>query len=186
MPRDARFWRNVTIIAVAHIAIVIALVRWNRETRRPNLQSIVWLSGGSAEVAGRNAPAPAIATMPSPEADTPLAKPEEQHEAPVPTSARSDIQLPIATPSPVPTPLPKPSMTPVPKASVRPTAKATAKPTPKKPAEAKATPKPSPKKSTTPVEQKKANDEARRELVKVAPVNADGSLGRFFRDPGPC
>ena len=32
MPRDARFWRNVTIIAVAHIAVVIALVRWNYAT----------------------------------------------------------------------------------------------------------------------------------------------------------
>ena len=34
MPRDARFWRNVTIIAVAHIAIIVTLVRWNREARK--------------------------------------------------------------------------------------------------------------------------------------------------------
>ena len=54
MPRDARFWRNVTIIAVAHIAVVIALVRWNYEKGRPRLQSIVWLS---SEAAARTEPA---------------------------------------------------------------------------------------------------------------------------------
>ena len=50
MPRDARFWRNVAMIAVAHIAIIVTLVRWNREIRRPNLQSIVWMSDGGSEV----------------------------------------------------------------------------------------------------------------------------------------
>ena len=44
MPRDARFWRNVTIIAVAHIAVVIVLVRWNYEKGKQRLESIVWLS----------------------------------------------------------------------------------------------------------------------------------------------
>ena len=179
MPRDARFWRNVTIIAVAHIVIVIALVRWNIEARKPNLQSIVWLSGGGTEVAARSAPArmePPIEITP-PEADAPRAKPEEKDEPSVPTSAKSNIQLPIATPSPspVPKPLPKPSVTPIPKASVRPRARPTPKPTPKKSAEAKATPKPSPKKSATPSEEKKKKDEARQESVKVAPDNADGA-----------
>jgi TonB family protein len=182
MPRDARFWRNVTIIAVAHIVIVIALVRWNLETRKPNLQSIVWLSGGGTEVAARSAPArtePAIESTPPPEADTPRSRPEEKDEPPVPTSAKSNIQLPIATPSPspVPKPLPKPSVTPIPKASVRPTAKPTPKSTPKKSAEAKASPKPSPKKSATPSEQKKTNDEGRKESVKIAPANANGTHG---------
>jgi TonB family protein len=182
MPRDARFWRNVAIIAVAHIVVVIALVRWSLETRKPNLQSIVWLSGGGSEVAARSAPGrtePEIETTPPPEADTPPSKPEEKDEPPVPTSARSNIQLPIATPtpSPIPKPLPKLSVPPIPKASVRPTAKPTPKSPPRKSAEAKATPKPLPKKSATPAEQKKANEEAKKESVKIAPANANGTQG---------
>ena len=51
--------------------------------------------------------------------------------------------------------------------------KSSKKPAPKKPAEAKATPKPSPKKSATPVEQKKATDETRKESVKIAPTTAE-------------
>ncbi|MEY2489944.1 MAG: hypothetical protein QOC70_1886 [Verrucomicrobiota bacterium] len=178
MPRDARFWRNVTIIAVAHIVAVIALVRWNLQVRKPSFQSIVWLSGGGTEVAARSAPAHperAIETTPPPEPDTPRSRPEEKEEPPVPTSSKSNIQLPIATPtpSPIPKPLSKPSVTPIPKASVKPSAK----PTPKKSAEAKAAPKPSPKKSATPSEQKKANEEAKKESVKVAPANANGTQG---------
>jgi TonB family protein len=177
MPRDARFWRNVTIIAVAHVAVVIALVRWNREQGRPNLQSIVWLN---SEVAARTEAA--VETAPPSEADTPRTKLEEPEDPPVPSSAKSDIELPIATPppapSPVPTPLSKPSMTPIPKASVRPTAKPTPKPTPKKSTETKATPKPSPKKSATPSEQKKPTDETKKESVKIAPASADGVDGQ--------
>lgn len=175
MPRDARFWRNVTIIAVAHVVVVIALVRWNQEKGRPNLQSIVWLN---SEVAARTATA--VETAPPPEADTPRPGPEEHEDPAVPASARSDMQLPIATPtpSPVPTPAAKPSTTPLPKVSVKPTAKPTPRPTPKKSAEPKATPKPSPKRSATPSEQKKITDEGKKEPVKIAPANADDVEGQ--------
>jgi TonB family protein len=171
MPRDARFWRNVTIIAVAHLAVIIALVRWNHETRRASLQSIVWMN---AEAAAVSAPAPTatvIEATPAPEQAPPLS---EKQEEPVPeASAKSDIQLP--TPTPVATPTPKPIVTPtpVPKPSVKPTAKPTPKSTPKKSAEPKATPKPSPKKSTTPSEQKKKSDEPPKAQVKVAPAHSD-------------
>ncbi|HEX7516002.1 MAG TPA: TonB family protein [Chthoniobacterales bacterium] len=186
MPRDARFWRNVTIIAVAHIAIIIALIRWNRETRKPNLQSIVWMNGGGTEVAARTTPAQtetAIEKTPPPEADTPRSKPEEQDEPPVPTPARSDIQLRTATPSPTPVtkPPPKPSMTPVSKASPKPTPKAT----PKKTVVVKATPKPSPRKKATPVEQEKKNDENRKEAAKIAPANANSVDGEKSGSTGP-
>jgi TonB family protein len=190
MPRDARFWRNVTIIAVAHVAIIVALVRWNRETRKPNLQSIVWMSGGGTEVAAHSTPAQtesAIEATPPLETDTPRSKPEEQDEPPVPTSARSDIQLPTAMPSPAPvtTPPPKPSMTPVPKASPKPTAKPTPKATPKKTVVAKVTPKPSPKKKATPAEQEKKNDENRKEAAKIALANANGADGEKSGSTGP-
>ena len=175
MPRDARFWRNVTIIAVAHIALVIALVGWSRETRT-NQQSIVWLS---SEVAAHTEPA--VETTP-PEADAPRPKPEENEDPADPASARSEIQLPMPTPtpspSPVPTPLPKPSMTPVPTASVRPTPKPSPKATPKKSAEPKTTPKPSPKKSATPSEQKKPTDEKKKEPTKSPTAGADDGDGQ--------
>ena len=181
MPRDARFWRNVTIIAVAHIAVAIALVRWNYAKGRPRLQSIVWLSG---EAAGRTEPA-IEAAAPS-EADTARAEPEKNEDAPVPALAKSDIQLPITTPSPspspspVPTPPPKPSITPPPK----PTAKPPPKASPKKKAESKATPKPSPKKSSAPAEQKKTPGETKKESVKIAPASADDEGGQNTGAPG--
>jgi TonB family protein len=173
MPRDARFWRNVTIIAVAHIAIVIGLVRWNRETAKASLQSIVWMTGEVAAIGS-----PARTETPTDAAPPPEVAPsirDQQEEPSLQTSAKSDIQLSTPTPSPSPKRIVSP--TPVPKASVRPTARPTAKPTAKKSAEAKATPKPSPKKRATPVEQKKTTDEARKESVKIAPANAESDDG---------
>ena len=173
MPRDARFWRNVTIISVAHIAIIVALVRWNREAR-PNLQSIVWMSGGLAEAAGE----PALAQTETPNEKMPLpetlrSKPEREDE-PRPTPSKSDLQLPPATPSPAPleTPIPKPSTTPVSNPSPKVTPKATPKPARKKPVAATATPKPLPKKKATSAEQEKKNDEDREETKKIAPSDA--------------
>jgi TonB family protein len=175
MPRDARFWRNVTIIAVAHVAVIIALVRWNRETRQASLQSIVWMSG---EVAAMSSPAQSDAPMeatPPPEVSP--SAPNEQNESSPQPSVPSEIRLatPTATPTPVATPSPKRTVTPtpVPKPSVKPTVKPTPRPSPKKTAEPKTTPKPSPKKSATPSEQKKTNDEVRKESVKVAPANTE-------------
>jgi TonB family protein len=177
MPRDARFWRNVTIIAVAHIMCVIVLVRWSRATAKPNLQSIVWMSG---EVAAIDPPSRAESAIEPPPPEIPASIPEEKESSL--QTAKSDIQLSTPTPSPVPVATPSPKRivtpTPVPKALVRPTAKPTPKPTPKKTVEAKATPKPSPKKSATPPEQKKAPDEARKESAKVAPANVKGVEGQ--------
>jgi len=191
MPRDARFWRNVTIIAVAHIAILIALVRWNRETRPANLQSIVWMSGGGTDIAAQSPPPQTETAMEStPPAETeapPRSKLEEQDEPPVPTLAKSDLQLPPATPSPTPlaTPLPKPSLTPFPKPSPKSTAKPTPKATPKKAVVAKATPKPSPKKKATPADQEKKNNENRKEAANIAPTSANGADGEKPGSTGP-
>src|SRR5438132_8497696 len=136
MPRDARFWRNVTIIAVAHIAIIVTLVCWSREARRPNLQSIVWMSGGGTEVAAQRAPAETeTAIEKTPPAEGLRSKPEEQAELSVPTAAKSDLLLPTATPSP------KPGITPVPDSSPRVTAKPAPKATREKSIVAKVAPK---------------------------------------------
>jgi TonB family protein len=136
----------------------------------------------SSEIAAVGSPISAKNTndaAPPPEVSS--SSPVEPPEPSPQTSAQSDIQLSTPTPAPTPVTTPSPKRiatpTPIPKASVKPTAKPTAKPTPKKSAEAKATPKPSPKKSATPVEQKKATNEAKKESVKVAPANAEGDDG---------
>lgn len=179
MPRDARFWRNVTLIAVAHIAIVAWMVRWNQKAREPNAPGIVWMSGGDMEGASKPSvaqPEPAIEKPPPPETDSTHSEPEEQVELRVPEATKSDIQLPsVASPTPVATPSPRPSASPMLKASPKPTAKPSPKPSPKKIAEAKATPKPSPKKSASPAGPDKKSDEARKQSVKVAPAETDGT-----------
>jgi TonB family protein len=183
MPRDARFWRNVAIIAVAHIAIIVMLVRWNREVRRPNLQSIVWMSGGGTEVAAQNASAETETAIENPPpSETRHSEPKEQDGPPPPPPARSDLQLPTPRPSPVPitTPPPKQSITPLAKASPRPTPKATRN----KPVVARITPKPSPKKKA-PAQQEGKSDENRREAAKTGPSNANGGDGERSALAGP-
>ena len=177
MPRDARFWRNVTIIAVAHIAIIVTLVRWNREARRPNLQSIVWMSGGGTEIAGQSASAQTGAGIEkAPPPERLRSKPEEQAELSAPAAARSDLLLPTATPSPAPvaTPSPKPRITPVPDSSPRVTAKPAPLATREKPIVAKVTPKVSPKRKATLAEQQTENNENGKGAAKIASPNANG------------
>jgi len=180
MSRDTRFWRNLTIIAVAHIAILVALVRWSRATRPPDSQSIMWMSSGGTDVAPEKVPAKtekAIEAMSPPESDAPPSTPPEEDEPPIATQAKSDLQLPSPTPTPVATPLPKPSLTPAPKPSPKSTPKPTPKATPKKTVVAKATPKPSPKKTATPLEQEKKNGESEKEAAKTTPASAKGASG---------
>jgi TonB family protein len=142
MRRDARFWRNVAIITVAHLAIVLALARGGREAERANLETVVWMnSEAAAPVEPKSTPAPTPREI-------------ERTEEMQTSAAKSEIQLP--SPSPTPTIAPKPSPTPTPKSSPKPTVRETPKPTPKKSVEPKATPKPSPKKEKDESEKKSA------------------------------
>jgi TonB family protein len=160
MRRDARFWRNVTIIAVAHVAILFALARWNRAAANASPPSIVWLT--PAEAAASSAPPQIPAEpveTPAPHAATTPAPLEKESEA-TPANLKSDIQLPTPTPAPTATPVRKPTVTPtpVPKTSPKPSAKPTPKATPKKTVVVKATP--SPKKQASPAESKKPTEAA--------------------------
>jgi TonB family protein len=137
MPRDARFWRNVALVAVAHLVVLLALARGSRDAATPNLQTVVWMNSDvSAAAEPRSTPAPS----PTPaEIEKPEPAPAQS------TAAKSEIQMP--SPTPTPTIAPKPSVTPTPKSSPpKPTPKPTPKATPKKSAEPKPTPKPSEKK----------------------------------------
>jgi hypothetical protein len=72
MPKDSRFWRNVTLIALAHVAILLVLIRWSVEARSSsNAQSIVWISGAEDPAAGEpkssEPPHPPMTPIPPPE-----------------------------------------------------------------------------------------------------------------------
>jgi TonB family protein len=194
MPKDVRFWRNVALIGLAHIALVVGLIRWSRETKPVTAQSVVWMNGGAGDAAASPATAetpPAVLPKPARVEETPVPEPERaptverEEDRPVLTSARSDIQLPtptpVAKPSPTPPakPSPKPTPKPTPKATPKQTPKPTPKPkakpkptsTPKKVVVAKASPKPSPKVKPTPAateEEADQTDTAEEEKKKIA------------------
>ena len=169
MPRDARFWRNVAIITVAHLAVVLALGRGSREVARPNLETVVWMNSQAASVAGaepKSTPAP-----------TPVPTPrevEKPEESPAASAAKSEIVLPSPTPTATATATtpPKPGPTPTPKSSPKPTPKPTPKETPKKSPEPKSTPKPSPKKSPEESDKKSAPPK------KESSTSSDSSPGK--------
>ena len=151
MTRDARFWRNVTIVGLIHVIVLVGLLWWSRAPQRTP-KDIVWMEGGAgAESAASSQPA-----TPPPE-NAPVETPEPVEETPPPQStpvAKSEIEVPIPTPAETPrpteTPKPTPTATPKPTPTPTPRPKPTPKPSPKP------TPKPKPKPSPTPTPKKKA------------------------------
>jgi outer membrane biosynthesis protein TonB len=140
MRRDARFWRNVALITLAHAVALIALLRWAGASKIESAQEITWLS--AAEDMSASADSPKPEETPIPEKPAP---PEENQSLPAP--AKSEIQLPTATPHPTPSA----------SATPKPSPKASPKPSPKKKASPKPTPSPEKKKSkpqATPTKEK--------------------------------
>jgi outer membrane biosynthesis protein TonB len=166
----AHFWRNVTLIALAHVVVILGLIHWCVEARSSsNTQSIVWLSGAEDVTGGQPASdePPRAIKIPSPEPESkPLEKDEAEKEQPFVTTAKSEIELP--KPTPTPTPTPKPTLTPTPKPKESP------KPTPKKAVLAKALPKPSPKSKPSPTKPVEKAEHAvngeKKKIVKAAPT----------------
>jgi TonB family protein len=179
MSKDARFWRNVTLIGLVHVALFIGFVRWSHESTASNTQSVVWMNGGAGDGAASQSqpkattrPKTAKISMPRPEPESPK-KEEREEEQPVLTSAKSEIQLSTPKPTPSATATPKPTPKPTPKATPKPTQKPTPKPSPKKIILAKASPKPSPKAKPTPAEsdeneEKVDPDAEKKKLAKAA------------------
>ena len=179
MPKSLRFWSNVALIAIAHIAIIIGLIRLSRESKDDNAQSVVWMNGGGGDGAvlqNKNTPTPRKESRAEAVRDR---DPDEVR--PFLASAPSEIQLPLATATPARTPLPRSTSTPKPSAT--PQKKGTLKPTPKpKP---KPTPKPSPKKmvlakaspepSVKPTPEKEENElaEGPTEIAKAIPAKEE-------------
>ena len=142
MAKTSRFWRNVVVIAVAHVALIAGLIRWSVAARASNPESIIWL-GAAPDLAAEES---RNEEERSTERNTHVAqqKPAKDEEAagekPVVTT-KSEIEL--STPKPTPTLAPKPTATSPPK--LKPTPKPAPKPTPEKRVVTKATQKSSPK-----------------------------------------
>jgi len=140
----ARFWRNVVLIALAHVALIVGLIRWSVAARAStNPESIVWL-GGAEDVAAAQSKDQESASAERENHSDETKRPKDDQpdeEKSVVTTAKSEIELPSPTPSATPTSTstPKQSATPTPRPKVTP--KATPKPTPKKILLAKASPK---------------------------------------------
>jgi outer membrane biosynthesis protein TonB len=143
MAKTGRFWRNVVLIALAHVALIAGLIRWSLAARASsNPESIVWLGPGGL-AAGESESEPS--SPPKPAAPKPSNEDEEHEKKPAVTAAKSEIELPSSTPKPTPTPASTPKSTATPTPKPKPAPKPIPKPTPKKALVAKASPKPSPK-----------------------------------------
>jgi TonB family protein len=193
MPRNARFWRNVTLIGLAHAVLIVAFVRWSRETKDAGAQNVVWMNGGSGDGVAtekKNLPPKDPVRPPPPRVESktePKPAEDSEEDRPVLTSARSDIQLPTPKPSPTLTPkaTPKPSPkvkgtpkpTPSPIRTPKPKPKPTPKPSPKKITLAKASPKPSAR--PTPEESEKSEEDSdvdaeKKKIAKEALKQSNG------------
>src|SRR5216117_1199632 len=154
---SARFWRNVTLIAVAHVALIAGLIRWSLAARASsNAESIVWLGGAQGIAAGE----PETEPSPSATRTTPPVEPKPEEEKSVAPAVESEIELPTPIPKPTPTATstPKPTATPKP----------TPKPTPKKMVVAKASPQPPPKVKPSPA---KSSEESGKNEKKALAKN---------------
>lgn len=128
-----RFWRNVALIALAHIALIAGLIRWSLAARsEPDAESLVWLGSAEDLAAERSE---ISATQSEKTFTTPVESEalKQEKERPSLAEARSEIDLP--TPKPKPTATPKafevPKTTPSAE-KTKPTPKPRPKPTPRK------------------------------------------------------
>jgi len=198
MPKNLRFWSNVALIAAAHIAIIVGLVRWSSASKDTNTQNVVWMSGGAGDgiVSEKKNPATTKSPAPRKESKSAFEVRESEEDRPYLASAPSEIQLPTpkprptSTPTPIHTPKPKPKETPkaTPKPKPTPTASPartpTPKPSPKKIVLAKASPKPSVKPSPENIETEQTDNETeKKEIAKAIPVKDEASEKESTKTP---
>ena len=119
-----RFWGNVVLIALAHVALIAGLIRWSAAAKASsNAESIVWL-GGQGDLSADDSTkqeSPSRKESPIATEFNQTEKDKAADEKPALTSAKSEIELPAATPKLTPTAAPaKPSATPAAKAKTTP------------------------------------------------------------------
>ena len=180
---SSRFWRNVVLIALAHVALIVGLIRWSVAARAStNAESIVWLGSAEDLAAGQpeNEEAPSAQREAHPIQPKPLKDDQAEEEKRLVTAAQSEIELPSPTPKPTPKPTstPKPSTTSTPKPKATP--KIIPKPPPKKILLAKASPKPLPKtkpSSTKSSEKSQKNEKSLTAKTGAASQSGSGKTG---------
>src|SRR5690348_727003 len=98
-----RFWGNVSLIALAHVALIAGLIRWSVAAKvSSNPENIVWL-GGQGDLSAKESEKQESASSKQPVTDTESSESEKDEiadEEPVLTTAKSEIELPTATPKP--------------------------------------------------------------------------------------
>jgi TonB family protein len=174
---SGRFWRNVVLIALAHVALIAGLIRWSVAARvSSNPERIVWL-GGAGDLSADESEKQESPSSKQPPAATEFGGSEQDEaadEKPVVTTAKSEIELPSATPKPTATATPaKPSPTPALRAKTTP--KPIPKPSPKKAVMAKASPKPMAKPKPSPA---KANAKSeKKDKITLAKKDSASHTG---------
>jgi TonB family protein len=185
--KDSRFWVNVVLIALAHVALIAGLIRWSVVARASsNPESIMWLGGAGELSAGESeheeSPAPK-----QPPNESESSRPEQNEatdEKPVVTTAKSEIESPAATPKPTATATPLPKASPTPALRAKTTPKPIPKPTPRKTLVAKASPKPatkpkpSPAKASANSEKKDKTTLAKKDSASQSGSEQSGSTGK--------
>lgn len=149
---NGRFWGNVVLIALAHIALIAGLIRWSVAAKASsNPESIVWL-GGAEDLSTEETEKQESSSSKRPPTEAESSRSEQDEtpdKKPVVTTAKSEIELPTATPKPTATATAaKRSPTPASRATTTP--KPIPKPTPRKTVVAKASPKPASKQKPSP------------------------------------
>src|SRR6476659_988706 len=181
-----RFWVNVVLIALAHLALIAGLFRWSVAAKASsNPESIVWL-GGAGDLSADESEKQELPSSKQPLAATEYSESEKDEaadEKPVVTTAKSEIELPTATPKPTATATPaKPSATPALRAKTSP--KPIAKPTPRRTLVAKASqkpaakPKPSPAKANAKSEKKDKITLAKKDSASRSGSTQSGSTDK--------
>ena len=178
-----RFWGNVVLIALAHVALIAGLIRWSVAARpSSNPESIVWL-GGAGDPSADESEKHESPSPQQPHTDSEFSRSEQDEpaqEKPVVTTAKSEIELPSATPKPTATATPAPKSTPTPAPEPKVTPKPIPKPTPKKTLTAKASPKPSAKPKSSP-DKANAKSEKKDKITlakkESAPQSGSGQSG---------
>lgn len=191
-----RFWGNVVLIALAHVAFIAGLIRWSAAAKASsNTESILWL-GGQGDLFSddsKKQESPSRKQSPIATESTRTERNEGADEKPVLTSAKSEIELPSATPKPTPTAAPaKPTATPAAKAKTTPKPVRNAKhsvpggPTPRKTlvAKASAKPKPSPVTANAKSEKKEKIVLAKKDSTPQSGRGQSGSTGKVGDSAG--
>ncbi len=79
MRRNARFWRNVILIALVHLGALVALLRWAGSSKIAAAQEITWLNTGGEPMA--TADLAKAEETPTPDPERKSSPPEENQHA---------------------------------------------------------------------------------------------------------